>query len=110
MLDLLPRPISSTSFSAQSVRISNGETPEFLEYESPSRKGRAIGLGGLIEKAEEEFMDKQTELMVKEDYEVLDADGERVVLKNEKKRKASPKQKAAKAEKLAEEDDGFELI
>jgi hypothetical protein len=49
--------------------------------------------------------------MVKEDYEVLDVEGESVILKTEKKRKASPKQKAAKIEtKIVEEDDGFELI
>lgn len=84
-----------------------------LEYSipSPTKKDRAIGLGSLIDKAEAEFLNKQTELMVKEDYEVLDVDGETVVLKTEKKRKNSPKQKATKAAaELVEEDDGFELI
>lgn len=86
-------------------------TPFEFVGASPAKKGRTVGLGGLIEKAEELFLDKQTELMVKEDYEVLDADGESVVLKSEKKRKGSPKQKAATAEaKPVEEDDGFELI
>jgi hypothetical protein len=78
---------------------------------SPAKKGQAVGLGDLVGKAEEKFLDEQTERMVKEGYEVLDAEGETVTLKTEKRRKGSPKQKATATEpKLAEEVDGFEFI
>jgi hypothetical protein len=114
MLELLPHDVPNTSFRIQTVirAPDDDEMVYFTECSSPSpvKKGCAVGLGGLIEKAEEEFLDKQTERIVKEDYEVLDADGERVVLKSEKKRKGSPKQKATKAQTNVEEDDGFELI
>lgn len=115
LLELLPHHVPNTSPSIQTAVIAPNDdgmscSSECIEV-SPIKRGRAVGLGGLIEKAEEEFLNKQTELMVKEDYEVLDAEGESVVLKNEKKRKGSPKQKAAKAKtKIVEEDDGFELI
>jgi hypothetical protein len=113
-LGLIPQHDPSTSSTKTIIRTpDDDETIHPLEYSipSPTKKGLPIGLGSLIEKAEVEFVNKQTELMVKEDYEVLDADGETVVLKTEKKRKNSPKQKAAKAApELLEEDDGFELI
>jgi hypothetical protein len=48
---------------------------------------------------------------VKESYEVLDVEGESVVLTGGKKKKGSPKTKAVKFEaKSVDEDDGFELI
>ena len=115
LLELMPHHVPNASSSIQTaVFASNDEGMSYpVEYveASQNKKGRGVGLGGLVEKAEETFLNKQTEQMVKEDYEVLDTEGESIVLKSEKKRKGSPKQKAAKAEtKLVEEDEGFELI
>jgi hypothetical protein len=115
LLELMPQHVPNASSSIQTAIFAPGDGGMSYPFEyveaSPAKKGRAVGLGGLIDKAEEKFRDKQTEQMVKEDYEVLNAEGESVVLKSEKKRKGSPKQKAATIEtKLVEEDDGFELI
>lgn len=115
LLELVPHHVPNASTGIQTAVFASGDEGVLYPFEyieaSPSKKGRAVGFGGLIEKAEEKFLDKQTEQMVKEDYEVLDTEGESIVLKADKKRKGSPKQKAAKTEmKLVEEDDGFELI
>lgn len=92
------------------IHVPDDEGALHFSEASPTKKGRATGLGGLVEKAEERFLDEQTERMVKEDYEVLDVEGESVVLKAEKKRKGSPKQHAAKTDTQLAEEDGFELI
>jgi hypothetical protein len=115
LLELLPHHIPSTPSNIQTAVFALNDEGMPCSFEciqaSPIKRAQAVGLGGLIEKAEEEFLDKQTELMVKEDYEVLDVEGESVVLKGERKHKGSPKQKAANAKtKIVEEDDGFELI
>jgi hypothetical protein len=115
LLELIPHHALNSSSSIQTAIRASADEGILYSFEtsgaSPTKKGRALGLGGLVEKAEEKFLDEQTERMVKEDYEVLDVEGESVILKTEKKRKASPKQKAAKIEtKIVEEDDGFELI
>lgn len=114
MLELVPHhtPNNSASIKIAIHTPGDEEMPYPLEYSavSPTKKGQPMGLGSLIEKAEEKFLNKQTELLVNEDYEVLDVEGESVVLKTEKKRKGSPKQKAKAETKPLEEDDGFELI
>lgn len=109
LMDLMPHHVPNTS-SIQTVVYAPDNEGAFTSSEATAtKKGRATGLGGLVAKAEERFIDEQTERMVKEDYEVLDVEGERIALKAEKKRKASPKQKAKTDTQLAEED-GFELI
>jgi hypothetical protein len=83
----------------------------FDSVKSPGEKGRKVDLGGLVEQAEKKFLNQQTERMVKESYEVLDVEGESVVLTGGKKKKGSPKTKAVKFEaKSVDEDDGFELV
>lgn len=115
LLDLVPRYAQNASPSIHTAIRTFVDEGSLLSagnvVASPTKKGRAVGLGDLVEKAEEKFLDKQTERMVKEDYDVLDVEGESVTLKTEKKRKGSPKQKAAVIEpEPVVEDDGFELI
>jgi hypothetical protein len=62
--------------------------------------------------AEKKWVMEQTEKMVKGEYEVLDDEGA-ITFLTRKKKKDSPKQKAAKnaaKDVLVQEDDGFELI
>lgn len=67
--------------------------------------------------AEKKWDNKQTERMVKVEYEVLDEQGETTILSKSKGKKGSPKTKAVKNMASAisnadgvEEDDGFMLI
>ncbi|PVH81958.1 hypothetical protein DL98DRAFT_364842, partial [Cadophora sp. DSE1049] len=59
---------------------------------SPGDKGRKVDLGGLVDLAEQKWLNKKTEEIVKGEYEVLDNSGETVLLRG--KGKKSPKQKA----------------
>jgi hypothetical protein len=84
---------------------------------SPGSKGRSVDLGGLVEMAEKKWDNKQTERIVKVEYEVLDEQGETTILSKGKGKKGSPKTKAVKnmASAIAnvdgaEEDEGFMLI
>jgi hypothetical protein len=72
--------------------------------------GRNVDLGGLVELAEKKWASEQTERIVKGEYEVLDNEGEKVVVG--KGKKGSPKQRVPTVVKDAQvvEDDGFELI
>jgi hypothetical protein len=116
LLDLLPQHNQKSSSSIQTAIRASGDEGILYSFDSkgksPGQKGREVDLGGLVEMAEQKFLNEQTERMIKEDYEVLDADGESVVLASGKgKRKGSPKNNAVKTEvKVEDDDDGFELI
>jgi len=82
-----------------------------------SPQGREVHLGGLVEIAEKKWASKQTDRIVKSEYEVLDHEGEITVLASRKGKgkKGSPKQRAvdtapAMVQTADDEDDGFELI
>lgn len=72
---------------------------------SPTAKATKVELGSLIEQAEQKWIAEQTEKIVRGEYEVLDAQGEKTILG---KKRASPKQKSVKV--VEDEDDGFELV
>lgn len=113
LLDLLPQNTQHTSSSITTALQAAGDEGVLYSFDSvksPGEKGRKVDLGGLVEQAEKKFLSEQTERMIKESYEVLDAEGESVVLTGGKKKKGSPKSKAVKAEPKVDEDDGFELI
>ncbi|KAG9234516.1 hypothetical protein BJ875DRAFT_9381 [Amylocarpus encephaloides] len=78
---------------------------------SPGQKASTVALGGLIEQAEQKWIEEQTEKIVTGEYEVLDAQGEKTVLSRGRKR-GSPRQKATKdsIKPSIDEDDGFELV
>lgn len=83
-------------------------------FDNVKGPGRKVELEGLVEKAEKKWREQGTEAIVKGEYEVLDGEGESVVINNKAKGKRSPKQKSqtVAAVKSAEgdDDDGFELI
>lgn len=119
LLDLLPehtqQPQSTIKIALRESAIA-AESGVLYSFDnkgpSPGDKGRKVDLGGLVELAEQKFISQQTEKIVKSEYELIDREGEKEVLK--KKGKRSPKQRATKAvpvvEDAVEEDDGFTLV
>jgi len=123
LLELLPTHVNNTNSAIQTAIRTSSATDSDILYSfdnkgpSPGSKGRSVDLGGLVELAEKKWDSKQTERMVKVEYEVLDEQGETTVLSKGKGKKGSPKTKAVKnmANAIAnvdgvEEDDGFMLI
>jgi len=119
LLDLLPQHSNNTETPIQialreSAALADGDILYSFDNKGPSPgdKGRKVELGGLVDLAEQKWINKKTEDMVKGEYEVLDNSGETILLKN--KGKKSPKQKAAKAERVVPQagldDDDFEII
>jgi hypothetical protein len=122
LLELLPTHVNNTNSAIQTaIRASAADSDILYSFDnkgpSPGSKGRSVDLGGLVELAEKKWDSKQTERMVKVEYEVLDEQGETTVLSKGKGKKGSPKTKAVKNMASAvtnvngvEEDDGFMLI
>ncbi|KAE9406260.1 hypothetical protein BT96DRAFT_915490 [Gymnopus androsaceus JB14] len=73
-------------------------------YDSSSSRG-AVDLGDLVEHAERKWESIQTERIVKDEYEVLDNEGETTVLRVSKGTKGKRRNTV-----IQEDDDGFELI
>jgi hypothetical protein len=110
LLSILPQHANNTS---PSISTMHADLDADILYNfdnrgpSPGQKASRVALDGLIEQAEQKWIAEQTEKIIRGEYEVLDADGEKTVLKKGKK---SPKQKAVKAKTVAIEEDDFELI
>lgn len=75
---------------------------------SPNANGREVGLDELVDRAEEEWENGQTDRMVKE-YEVLDRKGGKVHL-SAKKEKVRGSQSQGEREVAKDEDEGFEVV
>ncbi|KAG4443304.1 hypothetical protein IFR05_001248 [Cadophora sp. M221] len=119
LLELLPQHSNNTESAIQvALRESAAAADTDILYSfdnkgpSPGDKGRNVDLGGLVDLAEQKWISKKTDDIVKGEYEVLDNSGETVLLRG--KGKKSPKQKAVKVEpvvpKARLEDDDYELI
>ncbi|CAG8982987.1 hypothetical protein HYALB_00003566 [Hymenoscyphus albidus] len=109
LIAILPQHVNNTS---PSIRTLDADILYSFDNKGPSPTGRGtkVELGSLIEQAEQKWIAEQTEKIIRGEYEVLDAQGEKTVLK---KKRGSPKQKATKdSVKVMDEDDddGFELI
>jgi len=74
---------------------------------STASVGRAVDLGDLVEQAEKKWESIRTEWIVKDEYEVLDSEGETTVLRVSK---GKGKRRSTAAQDPVEDDDGFELI
>ncbi|CZT46646.1 uncharacterized protein RSE6_07103 [Rhynchosporium secalis] len=118
LFDLLPQHFNNIESPIQvalreSAALADGDILYSFDNKGPSPgdKGRRVDLGGLVDLAEQKWINKKTEDIIKGEYEVLDTSGETVLLKS--KGKKSPKQKAAKAERVTPQaglDDDFEII
>ncbi|EHL01341.1 hypothetical protein GLAREA_11668 [Glarea lozoyensis ATCC 20868] len=106
LLSMLPQHMNNAT-----PAISTREPDTLFSYDTrgptPGQKASRVALGGLIEQAEQKWIAEQTEKIIRGEYEVLDAQGEKTVLK---KGKRSPKQKPKEVQPVVDEDDGFELV
>jgi hypothetical protein len=119
LLELLPTHANNPQTSVQTALAESlhGIDEDILysfdnKGPSPGSKGRDVDLGGLVDIAEQRWKNDQIEKIVRGEYEVLDEQGETVVVKKSKK---SPKTKATKIVPVDirsefDEDEGFELI
>lgn len=104
LADLLPS-------TATSIPIRKHDAPDadilysFDKKASPSDK---VGLGGLIEKAEQRFKEKETVKLVRNEYEVLDGEGEKEVLR--KGGRLERERGAVVAVGTLDDEDDYELI
>ncbi|KAF5878212.1 uncharacterized protein Bfra_000377 [Botrytis fragariae] len=118
LLDLLPTHYNNTSPSIATAIMNTGDEGVLYSFDRTDTPSNRVDLGGLVDLAEQRWVNEQTEKIVRGEYEVLDAEGE-TVLQRQRGRK-SPRSKALsrtrgdskakthKSEPL--EDDGFELI
>jgi hypothetical protein len=115
LLELLPQHANNTNTAIQTT-ICEKDEGILYSFDSKSSPTGAVGLDALVEKAEKKWIAEQTDRIVKGEYEVLDAEGEKTVISGKKGKKSSPKQRAVKTMPAVvkdvgvEEDDGFELI
>jgi hypothetical protein len=58
--------------------VPRGDEEVFYTYDSNSSPASSLGLDGLVDKAEKHFAERETERIVRREYEVLDGEGERV--------------------------------
>jgi len=106
IVDLLP----STATNIPILTTPRDEADILYSFDKKASPSDSIGLGGLVEKAEQRFREKETVKLIKEEYEVLDEDGEGVVLREKSGKKTSPKVKAKVEKPLDNEDDDYELV
>jgi hypothetical protein len=97
LTDLLP---------ASPLRSRNGslDTTIYYNYDAPSAPRKAVGLDQLVERAEREFVSRETDKIVRDEYEILDESGE-VKTFTKKGKKGSPRQRAEIVVREEEEDD-----
>ncbi|ESZ97987.1 hypothetical protein SBOR_1658 [Sclerotinia borealis F-4128] len=118
LLDLLPTHYNNTSPSIATAILNRGDEGVLYSFDRRDTPDHRVDLSGLVDIAEQKWVNEQTERIVRGEYEVLDAEGE-TVLQKQRGRK-SPRSKAlsrtrgdakAKTQDVEPlEDDGFELI
>jgi len=116
LLELMPQHSNNVDSAIQTALCDSADGEILYSFDnkgpSPSNKGRAVDLGGLLDLAEKKWVAEQTDKIVKGEYEVLDLEGEPTVIKGKKGRspKHSPKQKAQVVAKVVVEDEDYELV
>lgn len=103
MIDLLPAATPLYPGTSHPRKASSGYEGVVYSFDKSS-PGVALGLDSLVDAAEKEWLGKETEKIVKKEWEVLDSEGEATKLKS--KSKKSPTQKAA----VVVDEDDWECI
>lgn len=80
-------------------------------FDAPTAPRKSIGLDNLVEKAERDFLSRETDKIVRNEYEILDESGEiKAMTKGKgKSKKGSPRQRA-KVVATNEDEDDWEQI
>lgn len=80
-------------------------------FDAPTAPRKSIGLDSLVEKAERDFLSRETDKIVRNEYEILDESGEIKVMTKGKGKKGSPRQRAkVVATNEDEDEDDWEQI
>lgn len=76
-------------------------------FDAPTAPRKSIGLDNLVEKAERDFLSRETDKIVRNEYEILDESGEvKAMTKGKGKgKKGSPRQRAQVVATNEDEDD-----
>lgn len=101
LIDLLPASHPVRGARASTKSDDNTILYSFDSSSSPTSR-KVVGLDALVERAEKEWAGKETERIVKKEWEILDAEGEKWSLKKGRK---SPAVKAAKDAPVVDDDD-----
>jgi hypothetical protein len=99
--DLIQSPSTST-------RTSSIDSGVLYSFDAPSTPRKVVGLNSLVEKAEMEWRSRETDNIVRNEYEILDESGEVKVMAKGKGKKGSPRQRAQVA--VVEDEDDWETI
>lgn len=94
--DLLPNDSTSPR--------SPDESSIMYSFDAPSAPRKAVGLDGLVDKAEKEWKSRETDRIVRNEYAVLDNLGEFSVISKGKGKKSSPRQRAQSVTSYDEDD------
>jgi hypothetical protein len=78
-------------------------------FDASSTPREAVGLDSLVEKAEKEFASRETDRIVRHEYEILDESGEVQVVSKGKGKKGSPRQRAKVLASNEDEEDWEEI-
>lgn len=108
LLDLLPTHANNTPSIVLRASASVpciDDAGVLYSFDAPTTPGKRVELGGLVELAEKQWVEAQTEKMVKDDYEVLDSEGAVVQMGRGKKAKG-PKKARADSDFM----DDFEIV
>jgi hypothetical protein len=95
-----------------SPRASRNPPPDadiLYSFDAPTAPREAVGLDNLVEKAEKEFMSREIDRIVRNEYEILDESGEVKTMTKGKGKKGSPRQQAKAVETEEDEDDWEEI-
>jgi len=106
LADLLP----STSTSIPINKNEAADAGVLYSFDKKSSPSDTVGLGGLIERAEQRFREKETIKLVKSEYEVLDSDGEKEVLRKGRKDRSGGGSAMVMTAGAFDEDDDYELV
>jgi hypothetical protein len=99
--DLLPSPSTST-------RTSSIDSGVLYSFDAPSTPRKVVGLNSLVEKAEKEWQSRETDKIVRDEYEILDESGETKIMTKGKGKKGSPRLRAQVV--VVEDEDDWETI
>lgn len=77
-------------------------------FDAPSTPSKVVGLNSLVEKAEMEWQNRETDKIVRDEYEILDESGEVKVAAKSKGKKGSPRQRAKLL--VVQDEDDWETI
>jgi hypothetical protein len=99
--DLLPSPSTST-------RTASTDSGVLYSFDAPTTPRKVVGLNSLVEKAEMEWQSRETDKIVRDEYEILDESGEVKAMTKGKGKRGSPRQRAQIV--IVEDEDDWETI